>query len=249
MSFRIFATAVCMAVIAAARADVASSANYSITVSSIDGGGLRSTSAAYAQNVVITTFSGQSAAGAITMGIGFAAELNNPPVAGNDLQSHPKDQAVNIPAVSLFGNDFDPDGDTFTIIGVDRGSAGGGRLALSSQVVTYTPPPGQTGSDTFKYLIADSNGDTATATVTMLIAPPIENQPLNSVTFTPQADGKILLRFRQQPGWAEYDVELSHDLNGPWQLLQSFHASGDGIVEVVIDPKDAPQTFFRAVVF
>src|SRR5437868_1039881 len=102
MSFRLYALAVCLAFVGIARADVSSSANYSLTVSSIDGGGLLSTSSTYAQNVVITPLSGQSSDGTISMGIGFAAELNNPPIAGNDLQSHPQDQAVSIPAVSLF---------------------------------------------------------------------------------------------------------------------------------------------------
>src|SRR5258706_4433075 len=232
------------------RADQAASANYSIATS-IDGGGQGVVSDAYAQNVIITPLAGRSVATfSVSMVLGFGSQLNTPPVAVDDVRSHPQDAAVSITGTSLFGNDFDPDGDALSLAGVDQTSAGGATLTVSGQTITYSPPAGLSGADHFQYTVADSNGDVSSATVTMVVASPVENQPINTVSVTEQQDGQLLIRFRQQTGWAEYVIQFTHDLNNAdWQILQDVHAGADGIVEVLVDPSAAKQTFFRAVVF
>jgi hypothetical protein len=60
----------------------------------------------------------------------------------------------------------------------------------------------------------------------------------------------MLIRFRQQPGSTDYIIEFTHDLASPdWQALQDVHAGADGIVELLIDPGQNKQTFFRALVY
>jgi hypothetical protein len=233
-----------------ARADQASSANYSMAIS-LEGGGDRVTSQNYEQNVVVTSIAGRAFATiSDTMIIGFASRFNNAPVAANDVRSHPQDAAISFATASLLANDFEPEGDPFSIIGVDATTPAGATVVLDGQTVTYTPPAGLTTSDQFQYTVADANGDVAVATVTMLIAPPVTGQPLNTVVLIEQADGKMLLRFRAQGGSTEYIIEFTHDLNDPnWQVLQDVHAGADGIVELLIDPTLNKQTFFRAVVF
>jgi hypothetical protein len=232
-----------------AKADQATSANYSIALS-IEAGGGRITSSNYAQDVVITTLSGRSVATfSDVIALGFATRFNNPPIAFDDVRSHPPDTAINLTTSSLLANDFEPEGDTVSIIAADATSAAGATVAFDGQTLVYTPPAGLLSSDHFKYTIADANGDVATATVTMVIAPPIANQPLNTVTLTPQSDGKMLVRFRQQPGANDYVIEFTNDLNSEWLVLQDVHARADGIVELLIDPSLNEQTFFRAVVY
>jgi hypothetical protein len=232
------------------RADQASSANYSMAVS-FEGGGQRVTSQNYEQNVVVTPIAGRVIATiSDTMIIGFASRFNNAPIAANDVRSHPQDAAISFAAASLLANDFEPEGDPFSIIAVDATTQAGATVALDGQTVTYTPPAGLTTSDQFQYTIADANGDVAVATVTMLIAPPASGQPLNTVALIEQPDGKMLLRFRAEGGSTDYIIEFTHDLNNQsWQTLQDVHAGADGIVELLIDPALNKQTFFRAVVY
>lgn len=233
----------------AANADQLTSANYSMALS-IEAGGGRITSSNYAHDIVITTVSGRSVATfSDVIALGFATRFNNPPVAFDDVRSHPPDAAVNLTASSLLANDFEPEGDTVSIIAADATSAAGATVGFDGQTLVYTPPAGLRTSDQFQYTIADANGDVATATVTMVIAPPIANQPLNTVTLTPQSDGKMLVRFRQQSGAVDYVIEFTDDLNSQWQVLQSVHAPADGVVELLIDPSLNEQTFFRAVVY
>lgn len=233
----------------AANADQATSAKYSMALS-IEAGGGRITSSNYTQDIIITTLSGRSVATfSDVITLGFATRFNNPPVAFDDVRSHPPDTAVNLTTSSLLANDFEPEGDTVSIVAADATSAAGATIAFDGPTLVYTPPAGLRSSDHFRYTIADANGDVATATVTMVIGPPIANQPLNTVTLTPQPDGKMLVRFRQQPGAIDYVIEFTNDLNSEWQVLQSVHAGADGVVELLIDPTLNEQTFFRAVVY
>jgi hypothetical protein len=226
------------------------SANYSNALS-IDGGGQRVTSADYEHNVIVTPISGRAVATfSDVMLIGFASHLNTAPIAVDDVRSHPFDTPVDITTSSLFANDFDPDGDTLSLVTFDAQSAAGGTLTISGQTITYTPPKGLDAADQFQYTLADSNGDIASATVTLGIAPPISSQPLNTVSITEQPDGKFLVRFRQRAGFGDYIIQYSNDLNNTdWQMLEDVHAGADGIVELLIDPTLAKQTFFRAVAY
>jgi hypothetical protein len=232
------------------RGDPMTSANYAMNTT-FDGGGHRVTSNDYDQIVTITPLSGRSVTTfSVVMFVGFGSQLNNPPIAVDDVRSHPLDAGVNITGSSLFANDFDPDGDALILIGVDATSAAGGALSMTGQSINYTPPAALSGADHFQYVVADSNGDIATATVTLGIAPPLANQPINTVLLSEQSDGKLLVRFRQQTGRSDYIIQVAHDLANPdWQTVTDVHAGVDGIVEILLDPGAAAETYFRAIVF
>src|SRR5688572_26366275 len=118
-------------------ADTLTSANYAIATS-IDGGGRHSTSQHYAQTVIITPISGRSVATfSVTMLTGFGSQLNSAPIAEDDVRSHPQDAPVNLTATSLFANDFDPDGDSLTLVSVDETSLRGGTITVNGQTITY----------------------------------------------------------------------------------------------------------------
>jgi hypothetical protein len=232
------------------RADVATSANYAITSATTSGGGGRSSAGPYVQDVLISPIAGREIAQLSVAGIlGFIGILNNPPVAVDDIRSRPPDAAVDLLSAALLANDFDPDGDTLSILSVQDTSARGGKVTLVSGSVHYVPPAGFDGVDQFAYTALDSGGDTAVGIVTLSVAPPVSDQPINSIAFIRQSNGTILLRFRQQPGWNEYVIERTEDLANPnWQLVSDTHSGADGIVEIVIDPSQSQQGYYRASV-
>ena len=249
MKFALHIFALLAATILSLRADQATSANYSMAIS-VEAGGDEIASANYTQNIIVTTIAGRAVASfSDAMTYGFATRFNNPPVAANDVRSHPLNAAITIPGAALLANDFEPEGDLLSVYGVDTNSAAGGTITISGQNITYTPPAGLVTTDQFNYAITDSNGDIAIATVTMAIAPPVATQPINTVSLTQQSDGKLLLRFRQTPGGNEYIIEFIDDLNKTtWQTLVNVHAGADGIVELLVDPAANKQTFYRALV-
>ena len=54
----------------------------------------------------------------------------------------------------LLANDTDPDGEVLTLTGVASTSANGGMISRVGDAVTYTPPGGFVGTDTFTYTLA-----------------------------------------------------------------------------------------------
>ncbi|MBX2903476.1 MAG: tandem-95 repeat protein [Chitinophagales bacterium] len=104
--------------------------------------------------------------------------VNNPPVANNDYASTPKDVSVN---VNVFANDFDPDNDPITVVGIidapNHGVING--VNNTTGVVGYQPNPGYEGCDTFTYVITDSKGgfDTADVVICIIDNPSYTNNP------------------------------------------------------------------------
>jgi hypothetical protein len=120
---------------------------------------------------------------------------NSPPVAVNDSRTVMKNSSSN--KLDVLANDYDPNGDTLTILAVTQPIHG-----VSSQdgaAVYYTPYTSYTGSDSFTYNISDSHGGNAKATVVINVnpgdtAPYIPNNP------TPN-NGNITARIATDVTW------------------------------------------------
>ena len=103
---------------------------------------------------------------------------NTPPIAVNDNFEVFTDPSQPLES-TLFGNDSDPDGDTFTVsqaggvpAGTEFTTASGGTVTVNSDgTFEYQPTAGFIGLDTFEYTITDSSGATDTATVTINVQP------------------------------------------------------------------------------
>jgi gliding motility-associated-like protein len=104
--------------------------------------------------------------------------LNHPPVANNDYASTPKGVGVN---VNVFANDFDPDGDPITVVGVINPPKHGTITAInnSTGLIGYQPNPGYEDCDTFTYVITDGKGgfDTADVVICIINNPKYTNNP------------------------------------------------------------------------
>jgi large repetitive protein len=93
---------------------------------------------------------------------------NPPPIATDDgVIAATEDTPVTIP---VLGNDNDPDGDTLT---VTAATSPDGTVTIDPVTgdLTFTPAANFNGPTTINYTISDGNGGTATATVTINVAP------------------------------------------------------------------------------
>jgi VCBS repeat-containing protein len=93
--------------------------------------------------------------------------LNDDPLALNDTASASQNTPI---VIDVLSNDNDVDGDPLTVSSFDVLSPNGGVIIDSGDgTLTYTPPPGSTGTDTFQYTISDGNGGSDGATVTVTV--------------------------------------------------------------------------------
>ncbi|MBL8788377.1 MAG: tandem-95 repeat protein, partial [Deltaproteobacteria bacterium] len=90
--------------------------------------------------------------------------MNDPPTAQDDSISIEKDEVVQI---DVLWNDYDRDGDLIDLQGIVTPPARGLAFVNPDGTVTYQPPTGFVGVDTFTYRICDPQGACATAKVTV----------------------------------------------------------------------------------
>ena len=137
---------------------------------------------------------------------------------------------LDISAPGVLGNDADPDGDSLSARVVEAPTNGTLQLAANGSL-SYTPEPGFTGTDTFRYEASDGSlSDTATVT----IAVTRETDALVAVNDTYTATEGQPLQITA-PGVLENDSAPSGDtltttlLNGPTNGTLSLNANGSFI--------------------
>jgi len=100
------------------------------------------------------------------------SNVNEAPVATDDTAAVETGDTV---TVDVLANDSDPDGDTLNLAIATAPSTG--TATVSNGAIAYTPAADFAGSDSFTYEIDDGNGETATATVAVTVAPPPVDAP------------------------------------------------------------------------
>lgn len=90
------------------------------------------------------------------------------PVAQNDTASTAFGTPV---AISVLGNDSDPNSLPLTVTQVTA-PAHGSAAINPNNTITYTPQAGYAGADSFKYVISNGHGGTASATVSVTVGAP-----------------------------------------------------------------------------
>jgi len=111
----------------------------------------------------VTNASDKSKSAIITITV---TPTQDPPTANDDSIAIDEDTPTDVTA-QILANDTDPDGDTLSVTGVSNDS--GGNVDLTAGVVTFTPTADLCGDDTgsFDYAMADGNGGTDNASVTI----------------------------------------------------------------------------------
>lgn len=110
---------------------------------------------------------GGTATGTITFNV---ASVNDDPVAEDDSYSVSRLGTLALAASDLLTNDSDVDGDTLSIESIGAASNGYAFLGINGTVY-YFANGNFTGADAFSYTVADSNGGTDTAMVTINVIP------------------------------------------------------------------------------
>jgi len=98
----------------------------------------------------------------------FTSTTHGAPVAQDDTATTPRGTAT---VIDVLANDTDPDNDPLAIGPFDSVSFQGGTVTDNGRTLTYTPPPGFTGIDTFAYTASDGRGGRDGATVTVTVQP------------------------------------------------------------------------------
>ncbi|MEM6290456.1 MAG: Ig-like domain-containing protein [Myxococcota bacterium] len=101
---------------------------------------------------------------------GTTTNGNSAPLAVNDTIYATQD-SLGV-TVNLLDNDSDPDGDSISAIAEDLISETGGAITIAKNgTISYLPPAGFWGTDSFGYSIEDSEGATSSADVQVFVAP------------------------------------------------------------------------------
>ena len=120
-----------------------------------------------------TVSDGRGGSARATVAVTVVATPNRPPVAVDDTAATIADTAVTI---DVLGNDADPDGDALAITALSAPASG--TAAVVGNQVAYTPAPGFTGTDRFGYTVDDGRGGSASAIVTVTVAPAPNRPPV-----------------------------------------------------------------------
>ena len=169
---------------------------------------------------------------------------NRPPAAGPAFIKVIGDEVSNIPAYRLLNWCSDPDNDPLNLNAVSSPSTMDAVVTLQDNRVSYSPPPGFLGDDTFGYTITDGNGGFASGTALLLVEPRMLAaatmlQPITS-------PGAIQVNFA---GFADlgYEVERAESINGPWMAIGIVTTDARGAASFTDRNPPATNAFYRVV--
>jgi len=182
-----------------------------------------------------------------TGSLGTSLVINTPPTAGADSVIRYLINGVKIRISNLLANDVESDAtDTIHLVSTAASSALGGTVVSNGLWIYYTPPAGNTNTDTFTYRIADTLGGSSTGTVT--ITTRLDSAPSMTLKVTDLTGGNYLIQFNGIPD-STYDVETTPELNpANWQLWITTNTDAQGMMAVIDNTANgAPAKFYRTV--
>ncbi len=170
---------------------------------------------------------------------------NANPVAIDDIAETTRNSPLVIDPFVLILNDTDADGDSLELEGFSANSAAGGTITESGGIITYSPPAGFIGEDSFTYTVNDGiwGGVSEDATVTVTVndqAP----APAGSLTLV-LADGTVTGTFAGVEG-NTYVFERSTTLEpDEWEMIETVVAPASGVIEVSDPSPPEGRAFYR----
>lgn len=116
---------------------------------------------------------------AIAAGVNVGVALfAHPPLFTSHLAGFGTDQSCTISIQELLQGCTDPDGDTFDLTHIDAMSTQEGRTQAVGPSITYFPPSGFTGLDSFTCTVTDATGASSEGTVRVRVASPVGPGPI-----------------------------------------------------------------------
>lgn len=172
--------------------------------------------------------------------------VNDDPVAVDDEDF--VDDATPSIVIDVLANDTDVDGDTLTVASADLTGTAGGTITVAADgsSVTYAPPSGFTGSDTFDYVVSDGKGGTDTGTV--IVYELFECGETLSVT-----EGEVTATYERLVGGVcdgkPYLLTIRTITDGPAVLFQPRPRSGEPVSDCSATPDECDEEFKATLTF
>ncbi|BCX46708.1 immunoglobulin I-set domain-containing protein [Haloferula helveola] len=174
---------------------------------------------------------------------------NQPPTFSGYTFAVQQGTSAVIPIASILANASDLDGGTPDLISAADPSVENGDVVLGVSDLTYTPPPGFYGSDSFAVTIEDGQGGSVVGAVSVSVTyQPIDPDGSDLISFLPggmPGAGQVEAVFHLTPG-VEYGFQRSLNLVD-WFILSTAVAGDDGIVVFTDPAPPAPAAFYQAI--
>ena len=171
--------------------------------------------------------------------------VNTAPTVGNFSLTTKRNTATSITRAALRTKAADVDGDTLVVSAVSAASVQGGTVVLGASDVTYTPPVGYLGADSFTFTISDGAGGTVNGTVNISVTS-LTPVAAGQVAYGFRGDGKFDVVFAGTPG-QPYQLQRATDLTvaNPWSTILTLSAGDDGLLPLVDPAPPAGHAYYR----
>jgi hypothetical protein len=198
----------------------------------------------YSIRVQVTDAGGLTFEKAFTITV---SNVNEPPTYSGYGFNCPVNTSVSLLVSKILAKTSDPEGTARTLASVDGTTLQGGTVALLNgppKTISYTPPTGYTGSDSFEVRISDGV-NTITGIVTVTVGSSSGNG--TALVSATMVGSDMVLKFAGIPG-AHYEVQRSGGLTPPvtWTTLTTVTADASGFATYTDSNPPSP-SYWRTV--
>jgi hypothetical protein len=140
-----------------------------------------------------------------------------------------KNTAATLIVSKLIAGATDADGDTLSVSAVSSSSTQGGTVTLSPGVsITYTPPTGFSGSDSFTFTLSDGYGGTAVVTESVTVVDPSVTGNSSNLAIR-SLGGNTMRIFIVGTSSVTYKLQYSGNLSSWTDFVPAFVMPGAGV--------------------
>lgn len=177
------------------------------------------------------TISDPSGAVSISTVSVWVEPVNNAPLTAIDSFSQTEDQPLIINFADLVANDFDPDGNTLTVLDI-RAGFGGAVTLLDNQTALFVPAADFFGQAQLSYTVSDGQGATSQGQILVDMIP-VNHRPIarddhysNTPYLRGTEDEPILISLISL-------MQNDTDVEGLALTFQDVSDPGDGVIEII----------------
>jgi Ca2+-binding RTX toxin-like protein len=161
------------------------------------------------------------------------------PTPADDSASTDEDEPLSI---DVLANDTDPDGDALTVTSASDPEHGQATVEADGSV-TYAPEPDYAGGDSFAYTVADSQGNTASATVTIVVNPVEDDPDLEDDAAATQEDVPVVIDVLANDEDVDGDTLVVTAVGQPDHGIASLSGNGTAVLYSPAPDTNGTDTF------